>query len=145
MGWNYLCIPSFHHHGCWSLRMISDFTPHFTGMWILIHARSKAHACKRGPLWTWEWPMGCRCLFPWHHQVISRQCIYYVHLADPKLPWQWIPFMFLCLFDVEKWGKIGMYVWVWSMALDGAGCLSYSPLQWPILLTWFNFNPSMDK
>ena len=22
---------------------------------------------------------------------------------------------------------------------------SFSELQWPLLLTWFNFNPSMDK
>ena len=32
---------------------ISNFTPHFTGMWLLIHAGVKANPCARGPVYVY--------------------------------------------------------------------------------------------
>ena len=32
-----------------------------------------------------------------------------------------------------------------NLGIDSSNCLSPVWCQWPLLLTWFNFNPSMDK
>ena len=42
------------------------------------------------------------------------------------------------VFDkLTKWDDIGFKTWIVSVR-------GLAP-QWPLLLTWFNFNPSMDK
>ena len=43
------------------------------------------------------------------------------------------------------WYKVGFKAYQINLQSHDHSIIMASSAQWPLLLTWFNFNPSMDK
>ena len=88
------------------------------------------HICATRPQWVNRW------LWYWklvNKNVANISCVFYITLFShcPKT-----------LFNhVEKWAQM-MVLYIQSLSR----CIAvHAVVLWPLLLTWFNFNPSMDK
>ena len=111
------------------------------------------HNAKCGVVWC-EWTYGCIFRLLFHNDILSNGNIHTMYMTPPVYAMYivlfhdvintsldccrgnvWLTFLSTSLYTLRPWQNSRHFA---------GDTLTHCPL-WPLLLTWFNFNPSMDK